>query len=387
MSSEYECEAWPFICQLFLFVMSILILNLFVSNINRDGFVMTIDGLGVGKTVHINWFLTGAGGAVPSSIEPVPQMPPVCRGRVGPDVPVPLGDPIGTQAVAMPYGFGLISLTRTDGGVFPDPTWVGNTGFRQSPTEFFDSVYIVPDPAIVAREFAAGLTAPFRNPLDTGVRPINAVPIPPHGGGDPHFSTWGGEKFSFHGQCDVVLIRNGDFAHGVGMDIHGRTKIHHAWSAFESAAVRIGNDILEVQGKGKDDKSEDKANHLINGKANAKLPAFIGGYTVTMRSPAPHIRHYVVRLGDGEKIYIKTFDEFVWVEVKRHRYADFIGSDGILGSYENGHMVARDGKTIITNPNAFGQEWQVRDTDPEVVSFSRRPSVSPAVPDAQASQG
>ena len=323
---------------------------------------MTIDGLGVGKTVHINWFLTGAGAGAAPPVEPQPGG--ICRDK-GPDVA--LGDPIGTAGRGNAYGFGLISLTRTDGGVFPDPTWVGNTGFRQSPTEFFDSVYIVPDPAIMASEFGAGLTAPFRNPLDNTVNAtINAVKITPHGGGDPHFSTWGGEKFSFHGQCDVILIRNDDFADGVGMHIHGRTKIHHAWSAFESAAVQIGNDILEVQGKGKDDKSEDKANHLINGKANAKLPAFIGGYTVTMGSPAPHIRHYVVHLGDGEMIHIKTFNEFVWIEVKGPRNEDFIGSHGLLGSFENGHMVARDGKTIVTDPNEFGMEWQVRDTDPQL---------------------
>jgi hypothetical protein len=178
-----------------------------------------------------------------------------------------------------------------------------------------------------------------------------------HGGGDPHFSTWSGERFSFHGECDLVLVRNRDFAGGLGMDIHGRTKIHRDWSAFESAAVRIGNDIFEVQGK---------MHHWVNGVANAELPVVIGGYEVTLESPAPHIRRFTIHLGKGEKIHVKTFNDFVWVDVEDSRKEDFIGSYGLLGAYESGHEVARDGKTIITDPTVFGQEWQVRDTDPQL---------------------
>jgi hypothetical protein len=186
---------------------------------------------------------------------------------------------------------------------------------------------------------------------------LECLPTKAHGGGDPHFSTWSGEKFSFHGECDLVLVRNREFADGLGMDIHGRTKIHRDWSAFESAAVRIGNDIFEVNGK---------TYHWVNGVANAELPAVIGGYEVTLQSPAPHIRRFVIDLGKGEKIHVKTFNDFVWVDVEGSRKEDFIGSYGLLGAYESGHEVARDGKTIITDPNVFGQEWQVRDTDPKL---------------------
>jgi hypothetical protein len=31
-----------------------------------------------------------------------------------------------------------------------------------------------------------------------------------------------------------------------------------------------------------------------------------------------------------------------------------------MGDFGQGNMLARDGKTILNNANAFAQEWQVR---------------------------
>jgi hypothetical protein len=318
----------------------------------QDGFVMTIDGLDVGDTIHINWFLLGAGGAT-TAVELGP--PPICRAGIPGGVP--LGDPIGVAGSGNQMGFGMISITRVDNIALPGPVFVGNTGVRQTGVEFFDNVWIVPDPAEMAMEFSAGLTAPARNPddLPRGAKP-NAKKIGGYGGGEPHFRTWSGEKFDFHGECDLVLVHNPDFANGLGLHIHGRTKIHHAWSSFESAAVKIGDDVLEVHGQ---------TEQWINGK-EFEFPASIGGYSVTLQRPAPHVRRFIVHLGDGERLFIKSFKEFLYIELEGTRTSDFAGTDGIFGSYESGHMVARDRETIISDPNAFGQEWQVRDTDPQL---------------------
>jgi hypothetical protein len=175
-------------------------------------------------------------------------------------------------------------------------------------------------------------------------------------GGDPHFTTWTGEKFSYHGECDLVIIRNPEFAKGLGIHIHGRTKIHNNWSAFESAAIQIGHDVLELHGK---------TEYWVNGVPDATLPATIGGYKVTMTSKGPHIRIFDIHLGDdGEFIQVKAFDEFVWISVKEPNDKDFVGALGLAGSYGSGHKIGRDGVTLFSDPNAFGQEWQVRDTDP-----------------------
>jgi hypothetical protein len=42
----------------------------------------------------------------------------------------------------------------------------------------------------------------------------------------------------------------------------------------------------------------------------------------------------------------------------------FLGSVGLMGSYPNGKLLARNGTTVIEDVNDFGQEWQVLDSEP-----------------------
>merc|ERR1719162_1750872 len=68
--------------------------------------------------------------------------------------------------------------------------------------------------------------------------------------GDPHFMTWAGERYDFHGVCDLVLVHVASFGNGLGMDIYIRSKKMKIWSYTASAAVRIGQNIFEVIGGG-----------------------------------------------------------------------------------------------------------------------------------------
>uniref|UniRef100_A0A7S4IIH1 VWFD domain-containing protein n=1 Tax=Odontella aurita TaxID=265563 RepID=A0A7S4IIH1_9STRA len=179
------------------------------------------------------------------------------------------------------------------------------------------------------------------------------------GGGDPHITTWSGEKFDFHGECDLVLINNPEFAYGLGMNVHGRTKIHDNWSAFESIAVQIGDFTLEVQGTDY---------YWINGTPNVELPHTLSGYKVEVRSEEAEepnkIRVYTIHVGEnGEHIFIRAHDDMMWVQVWGFKDEDFDGSLGLFGSYGSGHKVGRDGVTLFDDPIAFGQEWQVTDAD------------------------
>ena len=61
---------------------------------------------------------------------------------------------------------------------------------------------------------------------------------------------WSGEKYDFHGGCDLVLLHDDSFAHGLGITIHIRTKERYGYSYIETAAVRIGEDTLEVSSYG-----------------------------------------------------------------------------------------------------------------------------------------
>merc|ERR1711935_1288174 len=48
--------------------------------------------------------------------------------------------------------------------------------------------------------------------------------------GDPHFITWSGGRFDFHGICDLVLVSTRNFYNTLGMDVHIRTERTRNWS-------------------------------------------------------------------------------------------------------------------------------------------------------------
>jgi hypothetical protein len=57
-----------------------------------------------------------------------------------------------------------------------------------------------------------------------------------------------------------------------------------------------------------------------------------------------------------------------------------------MGDFGMGHMISHDGKTIMDDANAFGQEWQVLDSEPKLQS-SFKPSASTGVQHAYSRPG
>ena len=232
------------------------------------------------------------------------------------------------------------------------------------------------DPSTDAVLQQTGKLLPSANPLmfehDSGIfDPVGGflLCVPAHsggGGGDPHFKTWSHEKFDFHGACDLVLLNNPTFGNGLGMDIHIRTKIRFSWSYIETATLRIGQDTLEIMGG-------DLRRYWINGvfgSSGKEFPANIGGYIVDYvkegTGPSKQ-RIYTVSLGNaGERIILKTYKDFVSVDLKATSDESFADSVGLMGSYRTGHKIARDGETVMSDPIAFGQEWQVLITEPKL---------------------
>mmetsp|Transcript_22483 Transcript_22483/g.53068 ORF Transcript_22483/g.53068 Transcript_22483/m.53068 type:complete len:227 (+) Transcript_22483:1271-1951(+) len=150
---------------------------------------------------------------------------------------------------------------------------------------------------------------------------------------------------------------------GLGMTVHGRTKLHGSWSAFSGAVIKIGDDVLEVHGE---------SPPILNGieypvqeveGSEFNFPVKIGGYSLTAQYLGPHSRRHIIHFGNGEKILINNFKDYVDFEVDSPHQQEFAGSVGLLGSYNTGTKLARDGKTVIDDADAFGQEWQVRVTD------------------------
>jgi len=188
--------------------------------------------------------------------------------------------------------------------------------------------------------------------------------LPPSGSnGDPHFKTWKNEHFEYHGQCDLVLAKDPEFA-GVGLDVQIRTKLVRFWSYIQSAAIRIGNDILEVQGSA--DPEDRGTRFWINFQSNAEVTT-IGGFPLSVHNTnSLHKRTFEIDLNSkfpGQKIVISTFREFVKVDFVNGSTESFGKAVGVLGDFDTGRTLARDGVTELHDYSELGNEWQVQPSE------------------------
>lgn len=199
------------------------------------------------------------------------------------------------------------------------------------------------------------------------------------GSGDPHFKTWTGTKYDYHGECDLVLLDQPTFNNGQGLRVHIRTTRVKYFSFISTIAVQIGEDILEFE--------NDAENFLLNGvQAPPNVQhhkTHLGGFVVTRGAKALSIRiHDEGRVSREEGTVVKIDlhtrkNGFPAVIVDGGKSDMFRGSLGLLGDWETGRFLARDGQTEIEvdpeNASAFALEWQVRDTEPMLFSTVRAP--------------
>lgn len=177
-------------------------------------------------------------------------------------------------------------------------------------------------------------------------------------GGDPHITTWKGEHYEYHGQCDLVLVKDAEFANGLGLDVHIRTKIVRFWSYIKNVAIRIGNDILEIEGSA--DIEDNQSKYWINYEYQGELNEF-AGFPVTVTVLAAYKRVYEIDLHSkfpGRSISIHIYKEFVRVKFKGGK-SSFGNTVGLLGDFNTGKTLARDGSTILDDFTELGNEWQV----------------------------
>jgi hypothetical protein len=191
-----------------------------------------------------------------------------------------------------------------------------------------------------------------------------------HCGGDPHFLTYEGTGYSYHGQCDLVMAHSDNINDsGLSLDVHARTAIIADWSYISNASIRIGNDILEVTSKGE---------HYVNGVANTDEASFyLGGKYMVNRTvkeafPGLFRTDFIIDLqvkglandDSNDVIRISAFKDLLSVNVD----AMLPDTYGMLGIHGRAGLYGRDLKTKINenNPNKMGQEWQVRDNEPKL---------------------
>jgi len=93
-----------------------------------------------------------------------------------------------------------------------------------------------------------------------------------------------------------------NFANGLGLMVEIRTKVRYDYSYIEAAAIKIGDDILEVFSYGQ---------YLISGVSNADMPAMIGGFPVERSEPKKNQVRFTIDLGDSRNIGIKVYKDLV----------------------------------------------------------------------------
>lgn len=206
----------------------------------------------------------------------------------------------------------------------------------------------------------------------------NVLPISccadPGCGGEPHFKTWADYWYDYHGECDLNFIHAPSFADHMGLDIHIRTKIRDNYSYIESAAIKIGSDVLEISSFG---------SYLLNGVNGADLEeherAQLGAFQFIHEPESKKIHHYSIDVGD-HKIKVKTVKDFVSLTLDHANIGDYFDSVGMLGRYGTGELLGRDGKTRFTleNINEFGQEWQILADEPKLFENTERAPQHPA---------
>jgi len=215
------------------------------------------------------------------------------------------------------------------------------TGSTSSPT-------LAPTPPIVRTP-----------PRDFTVSPTSG---PTYVTGDPHFQTWDGGKYDFNGVCDMILLSAPGFDNGKGLELHIRTKKMMQWSYVASATLKIGDDIIEVIGG-----QGVKDHYYINGEALAPLESgFAGGLEIEFTVPSTRQRQMVVNLDkEGiQKVQFQSFKDFLRVDILGATEKDFDSSLGLMGQWETGAHLGRDGKTPFLDDEEFGQEWQIRKKEP-----------------------
>jgi hypothetical protein len=224
-----------------------------------------------------------------------------------------------------------------------------------------------PTPA-VAPVPATNERAPIPAPTSVALPPISGG-----GGGDPHFRTYDGTMYSYHGECDLVMARSTTFDNGTGMDIHARTAmVNGAWSLISNAAIRIGSDILEINNAGES---------YLNHGTRTQFPLMMAGkFFVTKDVPndeaqnGERLRFFIdlnsrsdsYPSNSANRIVITLFRKMISVRVDAY----IQDTEGMLGMHDNNGMIGRDHSTVFQNENDMGSEWQV--TDNELMLFQDR---------------
>ena len=185
--------------------------------------------------------------------------------------------------------------------------------------------------------------------------------------GDPRIRRWNRKSFEFHGECDLVLVHSDHVNDNKVLDVHIRTVIHEWWSQIDSAALCIGDVILQV----------DTDKLYLNGKEilEESLPVtteefVLSVYEGSAITEAIHkkkgeevnvLKTFAATLNDHSVVTFKIVGGFLNVAVKGS-VNDFEHATGLMGDFKLGKPYNRKGERMY-DLEEFSFEWQV---DPSI---------------------
>jgi len=146
------------------------------------------------------------------------------------------------------------------------------------------------------------------------------------------------------------------------MDIHIRTKIQDFWSSVESAAIKLGDETMEIRADPTSDEwlwfnGKEATSAMMDGEWHKHEMA---GFLIRYKQTGENTREANLYLkGAKEVLVMKTFKSFVRIDVNWQESDNYFNSNGLLGDHAHeGKRLGRDGE-FIEDVKAFGQEWQV----------------------------
>lgn len=152
------------------------------------------------------------------------------------------------------------------------------------------------------------------------------------------------------------------------------TLIVRYWSYIKSTAIRIGNEILEIEGT-TDTSDEGSEHYWINHEYDGELDT-LGGFPFSMTRYASYKRTFVIDLDKvflGQKIVIATFKEFIRVDFQNKSVEAYGNTRGLLGDFKTGETLARDGSSVLNEFAEYGSEWQVLPSEPRLFHIVEQP--------------
>ena len=187
---------------------------------------------------------------------------------------------------------------------------------------------------------------------------------------DPHLWTWEGKMYDYHGQCDLIYTTCPKFDDNKGLHLHLRTQFvePNMWSTISSIAIKIGEDVLEVQNNG---------NYYVNGEPNVLLTdtTNLSDHALIQQLDKDGSRTvYKIDLKGNVSLYIKVrslFERdslsFTIKGVHNHRKNGghfFDDCVGLSSTWEHPggerFLVGRSGTHYAKHEAVdFGPEWQV----------------------------